>query len=291
MKFIRKYTYYLRSIFTLLFGVMQPLKLIAIFLRKDTPTLKIITLRTSGLTFTVRGKMDIWSLKETLLDHFYEKYGTPIQPDWTIMDIGAAIGEFTILAARSAPQGKVISYEPYLGSFELLQTNLKINRINNVTPYNQAIWSTTGTLALDTAAGEPLQIISTEHPVTPSPSLSPTPALDTAAGEPPLIIPIEPSATPSRTSALSLADALSANHIAHLDLLKLDCEGAEYPILLHSAPALFARIARIVMEVHDNAHSHNHIELTEFLNSQNYRTRLTPNPVHPHLGYLYAEKK
>jgi len=262
MKFIRKYTYYLRSIFTLLFGVMQPLKLIAIFLRKDTPTLKIITLRTSGLTFTVRGKMDIWSLKETLLDHFYEKYGAPIQPDWTIMDIGAAIGEFTILAARSAPQGKVISYEPYLGSFELLQTNLKINRINNVTPYNQAIWSTTGTLALDTAAGEP-----------------------------PLIIPIEPSATPSRTSALSLADALSANHIAHLDLLKLDCEGAEYPILLHSAPALFARIARIVMEVHDNAHSHNHIELTEFLNSQNYRTRLTPNPVHPHLGYLYAEKK
>lgn len=274
MKFVRKYAYYLRSIFTLLFGVMQPLKLIAIFLRKDTPTLKTISLRTSGLTFQVRGKMDIWSLKETLLDHFYEKYGTPIQSNWIVMDIGAAIGEFTILAARSAPQGKVIAYEPYLGSFELLQTNLKINRINNVTPYNQAIWSTTGTLALDTAAGEPLQIVSTEPLAIPSS----TPTLDN-------------SASPSPIRALSLADALSTNHIAHLDLLKLDCEGAEYPILLQADPLIFHCIDRIVMEVHDNAHSHNHNELIEFFHSKGYRTCLTPNPVHPHLGYLYAEKK
>jgi len=275
MKIIRKYAYYLRSIFTMLFGVKQPLKLIAIFLHKDTPTLKTISLRTSGLTFQVRSKMDIWSLKETLLDHFYEKYGTPIQPTWTIMDIGAAIGEFTILAARSAPQGKVIAYEPYLGSFELLQINLKNNNINNVTAHNQAIWSTTGTLALDTTAGEPLQIVSTEPPAIPS--SIPAPALDTAA-------------SPSPIRALSLADALSTNHIAHLDLLKLDCEGAEYPILLQADPLIFHRIDRIVMEVHDNAHSHYHNELIELLHSQGYHTCLNPNPVHPHLGYLYAEK-
>jgi len=37
----------------------------------------------------VRGPMDIWIAKETYLDRFYERYGTPIGDGWAIIDVGA----------------------------------------------------------------------------------------------------------------------------------------------------------------------------------------------------------
>ena len=96
---IRMYSYYLLSIFRLFTGFHNPILLAKIFLNPGESGIKTVRLRTSGLQFRVRGAMDVWSIKETFLDRFYEKYGFTIQPRWKILDIGAGIGEYTEYAA------------------------------------------------------------------------------------------------------------------------------------------------------------------------------------------------
>ena len=96
---LRKYSYYLLSIFVLLFGFDNPILLVKIYLNLAGPGIKTVRLRRRRSQFRVRGAMDVWSIKETFLDRFYEKYGFTIQPDWKIIDIGAGTGDYSLYAA------------------------------------------------------------------------------------------------------------------------------------------------------------------------------------------------
>lgn len=261
-----KYSYYLYSIFELLLGFDNPLLLIKIFLNLTHPGVKTVRLRRQHLTFKVRGTMDVWSIKETFLDGFYETYGFTIEPDWSIMDIGAGIGDYALYAATTPANSQVFAFEPYPESFSLMQENLRSNGISNVQAFNQAIGAGTGELILDLTSGEPLQFQSRlEEAVNIKQSLS--------------------------VKSLSLADALTKFALDSCDLLKLDCEGAEYSILFNTPQSILERVRRIVMEYHDNLVPHSHSELVSFLNERGFQVETFPNPVHPHLGYLRALRK
>jgi FkbM family methyltransferase len=266
LRILRKYLYYLLSIFRLLFGFKNPILLAKIFLDPNQPGIKTIHLRRPGLQFSVRGAMDVWSIKETFLDRFYEKYGFTIQPRWKVIDIGAGIGDYTLYAAVTQPTIQVFSFEPYPQSFVLMQENLHLNSITNAQTYEEAIAAASGELILDLAGGEPLQIQSSlKKAVNTGKSLS--------------------------VRAFSLADAFAMLKIESCDLLKLDCEGAEYPILFGTSQPVLERVERIIMEYHDNMVQYNHNDLTRFLNERGFRVETFPNPVHAHLGYLRATRK
>jgi len=266
LRSLRKYSYYLLSIFELLFGFDNPILLAKIYLNLTRPGVKTVRLRSRGLQFRVRGAMDVWSIKETFLDRFYEKYGFTIQPDWKIIDIGAGIGDYTLYAAMTQPNSKVFSFEPYPESFVLMQENLRLNAITNVQVFDKAIGAASGELILDMISGEPLQFQShLMNAVHVKKSLS--------------------------VSSLSLADALAGLGLESCDLLKLDCEGAEYTILFGAPQPVLEHIERIVMEYHDNTIQYNHSDLTRFLNERGFQVEIFPNPVHAHLGYLRALRK
>ena len=260
------WVYYFRSIFTMLFGFRNWWEVIRIFLFSNEGKVNTLKLRKPRLLINVRSRMDVWSVKEALLDRFYSCFGTEIGKDWTVMDIGAAIGEFTLLAALQASKGRVIAYEPFSGSFDLLKDNLVQNSIKNVITHKMAVWSKNDDLELDFSLVEPLQM------------RSEMPSSDNAHSH-------------IRTQSISLFQALAENSINHLDLLKLDCEGAEFPILLDAEPELFAKIYRVIMEYHDGYQGHHHHELVELFSTNGYYVKVTPNIVHAELGYLYAEKK
>jgi len=266
LRSLRKYSYYLLSIFELLFGFDNPILLAKIFLNPAYPGIKTVRLRSRGLQFRVRGAMDVWSIKETFLDHFYEKYGFTIQPNWKIIDIGAGLGDYTLYTAMAQPNSKVFSFEPYPESFVLMQENLRLNAITNVQVFNEAIGAASGELILDLTGGEPLQFQShLKKSVNVKKSLS--------------------------ISSLSLVDALTRLGLESCDLLKLDCEGAEYEILFGTPQPVLEHIRRIVMEYHDNLIQYNHTDLTVFLIEQGFQVETFPNPVHSHLGYLRAIRK
>jgi FkbM family methyltransferase len=261
---IRKYTYYLRSIITLLTGIREWPLVVRVFLGAAPPGEKIIHLRRSGLRLKVRGPMDIWSVKEALLDRFYQRFGTEIGDGWTIIDIGAGIGEFTLAAAYAHPQNRVYAFEPFAESFALLEENLDLNRMSSVIAYPQAVGARTGSLLLDLSGGEPLQLQSIQG------------AGELASQDLRLI------------SSLSLADVFARLDLMRIDLLKLDCEGSEYPIFFSAQPEHLERIRRVILEYHDGAGGHTHQELADHLVKHGFQVRITRNWVHAHLGYLYA---
>ena len=262
---LRKYSYYLYSIFELLLGFDNPLLIIKIFLHFAQPGIKTIRLRGHSLVFKVRGAMDVWSIKETFLDRFYEKYGFVMEPGWDVIDIGAGIGDYTLHTATAQPEGRVFAFEPYPESFALMKENLRRNGVSNVQAFDQAIGADTGDLILDLTSGEPLQFQSqVEQATNLKNSLS--------------------------VKSLSLIDALAKLDLDTCDLLKLDCEGAEYSILFNSSPSALERIQRIVMEYHDNLVPHQHGELVRFLQERGFQVETFPNPVHSNLGYLRARR-
>jgi len=265
-RLFRMYSYYLLSIFKLLFGFENPIALAKIFLNSGDSRVKTVRLRTSGLQFQVRGAMDVWSIKETFLDRFYERYGFTIQPRWNILDIGAGIGEYTLYAATMQPDSRVIAFEPYPQSFVLMQENLRLGKVPNARAFEKAIGAASGELILDLTGGEPLQFQS---------SMKQTAQIEKGLS----------------VNALSLADAFAMLEMDSCDLLKLDCEGAEYAILFNAPRSVLELVKRIVMEYHDNVVEYTHRDLTRFLSEQGFEVETFRNPVHSYLGYLRAVRK
>lgn len=276
--------YYFVSIFELIFFIRPFTTVLGVFLRlyfakPANPGIaeeKIIHLPRQGVRFKVRGAMDIWSVKETFLDRFYVRFGTPIGQNWTIVDVGGGIGDFTTFAAQAHPGNVVYAFEPTPGSFSLLQHNLQLNQADNATGYQQAIWSETGILWMDTSVGEPGQFIS--NPVRPGA----TPGNNDIGKE--------YSSEAVTAPCISLAEAFQRHSISHCDLLKMDCEGAEYAILFNTPTEVFAKIQRIIMEYHNQPHGPTYADLRNFLIGQGFAVRVTTNYVHDYLGYLYASR-
>jgi len=65
--------------------------------------------------------------KESILT--WEKF---IHEDSMVIDIGANIGYYTLVAARKATRGKIHSFEPTPTSFRALEQNVLLNKLPNV---------------------------------------------------------------------------------------------------------------------------------------------------------------
>jgi len=263
--FSEKYLYYLFSIYKLLTGVKNWPLVVRVFFKIAPSSPHRIELRKSGLQLTARSFMDIWSIKETFLDRFYERFGIRIEDGWTIVDIGGGIGDYSLFAAYANPHGKVFAFEPFPESFALLKENLANNHIDNVQAFAEAIWSQSGVLKLDKHAGRSGQV----H----------QPKRRSRRSE------VYPGAVhyPGRCFAQL--------KIVRCDLMKIDCEGAEYAILFNTPDDVLGRIERIVMEYHDCITSDTHRDMRAFLSFKGFSVCIRQNYVHPDLGYLYAWRR
>lgn len=266
MRPLRALAYYGYSLIEILIWFRNWPSLIPLFLNKSHASTRKLKLRRPKFEILVRSAMDVWSVKETFVDQFYTRYGVPVQDGWTVVDIGAGIGDYCLYAAHLNPEVSVLAFEPYQDSYALLVRNLALNGIENVRPFQQAIWGRTGELHLDLTAGEPLQVSSQEQAVEGS--------------------------GPEKTvvEALTLQDLFTAEKLEKVDLVKMDCEGAEYEILLNTPAAVLQKVERIIMEYHDVDDTRSHSVLVRFLQTQGYNIKVHPNFVHKEIGYLFAAR-
>ncbi|MGD1847280.1 MAG: FkbM family methyltransferase [Salibacteraceae bacterium] len=58
-------------------------------------------------------------------------------------------------------------------------------------------------------------------------------------------------ASEAQVPLITLPDYLQAHQLSHIDLLKLDCEGSEFPILYSLPPEVLRNIKRILGEFHN----------------------------------------
>jgi FkbM family methyltransferase len=72
-----------------------------------------------------------------------------LSPGMTVLDIGANVGYFSVLASRAVgPTGKVFAFEPEPRNYELLRGNIAGNAARNVTPVACAVSNGTKPLRL-----------------------------------------------------------------------------------------------------------------------------------------------
>jgi FkbM family methyltransferase len=179
----------------------------------------ILELR-NGLRFFVRGGTnDLAVLNEAaILNPYLGSEHIELRQDAVVMDVGANIGDFTVMAASRCSLGRVYAVEPISEYIPVLEINKKLNLLSNVEIIQVALGDHEGEIRLTVAGGQ-----SSTH---------------------------FGSATDTETARLTTLPQLMRDcGIEQIDLLKMDCEGAEWEILPSAREAL-PRVRQICMEFH-----------------------------------------
>lgn len=204
--------------------------------------------------------------EEIWVNHCYTPSNFNIAPGHTIIDIGANVGVFTLWAAMSNSEVKVISLEPSPRICSFLRRNVLANGLHNVTVLQSACGGQREKAILYSRGCEAMNSLyrrdnydSEFRPLT-------------------------------CTQVLLLGDVFQRFGVQVCDLLKLDCEGAEYEILFNAGQRTLQKVRRISMEYHVGLNEHTPEELARFLESQNFGVQMSPL-LDVEGGYLYAERR
>ncbi|MBI2550125.1 FkbM family methyltransferase [Candidatus Woesearchaeota archaeon] len=187
--------------------------------------------------------LDAFALQEIWRYNSYSN--AAIKPGYIVLDIGAHIGGYAILAAKR--KARVIAYEAMPKTYELLVKNIKANDCKSIKAYNAAVSSRNGKITLHTDSEG--TILSSIYPDNSFPNKTLVPSI-------------------------SLHEVIKGNNLKRIDILKIDVEGAEYDILLNAQPADLRKVQTIIMEFHDHLnHGHNRHGLTRFLHRHGFAVR------------------
>ena len=196
---------------------------------------------------------NVWMLGEYKIENFH------ISKNDTIIDIGAHIGLFSLLVYELTGCDKILSYEPIRDNFDLLISNLELNNITSIHPFNLAVSKTPTKLNLF------LNDDQSAHSIFSNGSTSVT------------------------VQSTSLQKIFDENDISSCKLLKLDCEGAEYEIIDSLPIEYFNRIENIVIEYH-LADSKPKLGKNLITKIQNAGFKIETREHHNDMGFLIATK-
>lgn len=187
----------------------------------------------------------------------------------TIIDIGSLIGAFTLWAHQSFPNASIYTYEPNPDSFELLCKNIDLleNNKGRIHPFNCAVWSENSIMTLyrskDNTGGSSIVF-------------DPTIYFESSKEE---------SVNVKTQSITDIIDSISKP----IDIMKLDCEGAEYEILFSLDKSKLNSIQHIVMEFHNPYNEESKVkDLVKYLRENGFIVQV-PLDMNV-LGYIYAKK-
>jgi FkbM family methyltransferase len=180
----------------------------------------------NGVVLHAPPHMDLEFLfHEIWVRQVYTPAGYDIRSGQTVIDVGANIGVFSAFAATRAHDVKVYAFEPFMGNVEWLRRNVEESRLTGVTVYAAAVAGAAGERELHVGSS------GITHSL-----IRGTVGPDSVA-----------------VNCITLDDIVLQNNITTCDLLKLDCEGAEFEILYNSSATTLSRIQRITAEYHESA--------------------------------------
>lgn len=175
----------------------------------------------------------------------------------TVIDVGANIGEITLVAARRVgPNGRVLAFEPMPAVAKTLQTHLDLNRLSQVTVVREGLADRPGSAQI---------FPSSKH----SPSGEQNWGLNTLYGQGALLPALG-------TIALTTLDAyLEAEPVQRVDIVKIDIEGSELPCLKGARQTLDRFAPLLIIEIQkDSAQAAGYQpgDIIDYLREAGYRT-------------------
>lgn len=199
--------------------VRNPVRFLWHYATKTSPSDRIVRFR-DGLLIHLPGDAD--DIVTIFLVFMRHDYGA-IPRGGTVVDIGANIGVYSLFAAHHGA-GRVIACEPGSGTCELLSKNIRSNGLEDrITIVREAVAAIPGeTVRFPVTANTNSRI-----------------AEDGTQG---------PTVDVRTTSLNELVERFQ---LSQIDVLKIDCEGAEYPILLATPDLNLKPVRALRMEYHE----------------------------------------
>ncbi|MEW6722593.1 MAG: FkbM family methyltransferase [Candidatus Micrarchaeota archaeon] len=204
----------------------------------------------NGISFSVSptDRSHKWGIAEVWCAEAYTPPGFGISERDVVVDIGSHIGAFTVFAASKARKGAVVGIEPFRESHTLLKRNLARNSLRAKT-LRLGVSGRRETRRLylfkrNSSLNGFYSFLSPRH---------------------------------AAVRCVTLDDVFRMCGIRRCDFLKLDCEGAEFNILLNSPPATLAKAGRIVLEYHERLARRSHSDIKEYLEENGFVVETRPN--------------
>ncbi|MGA7833556.1 MAG: FkbM family methyltransferase [Terracidiphilus sp.] len=224
--------------------VKRPLSVLWNYIRKTSP--EYVELRSGHRVYFSSHPDDIVSF---YLVFIKKEYGEVHKGD-VVFDIGANIGCFAVCAALSGAK-TVHAFEPSREAFSVLLKNIHANKLDSIiVPVNKAVSDHSG------------EIVRFPHKASPFNSLVMTAGpesklhVDRFTGdlrEHALAMSASLEIEFNEIETVALGDYMSEQGVPSIDLLKMDCEGAEYSIVPSLSKETIDRIVSIRMECHGDS--------------------------------------
>lgn len=200
---------------------------------------------------------DLMALTNVWLVEEYSNFR--INDNDIIIDIGAHIGLFTLYASQYCKNGTIFCFEPVEENYDILVDNITQNNLKNVKPFKSAVSKSESTITIyhnKDEAGHSMFSF-TSHAL--------------------------------KVDSISLKKIIDENSINQCNLIKLDCEGAEYEIIESLPLEYFKKISKMIIEYHF-ADSKPELVNEIITKLKNVSFKILTIPDSSDMGMLYAEK-
>jgi FkbM family methyltransferase len=190
--------------------------------------------------------------------------------DWAavsqVVEVGGHVGAFAAWVAASAPRARIVTFEPEPRNFRDLERNVRRNGLGDrVVRINVAVAARDGRRVLDV----PIQ----RNRASFAPAVS---------GE----------ARRHEVECVALERYLDREVPGAIDVLKLDCEGAEWEILPSLGPETFGRIRHVLVGCHAREQA-DVAGMQALLAQEGFHSRVVESgsdPEYPLLVTLWAQR-
>ena len=238
-------------------------------------------------------------------DDCYRRCGVTLADGDCILDVGANTGLFILYLNQILDSARVYAFEPVPATFGVLRRNVEMHNRLDVELFNVGLSHRSG--AATFAHYPRMSNASTMYPdcsaraaelgrdyilgqfrTLPRPlagllSVCPTPLRNALADRVrTYFLKKQDVACELRT----LSGFLAEHGIDRVDLLKIDAEQSERPILAGLAEGDWPRVRQIIVEVHEGDDATQ--ALADLLRGRGFRTAVEPNPTFPSLSLVYG---
>jgi len=185
--------------------------------------------------------------RELIQEMCYLQHGVNVSPGNTIFDVGGNMGLFSVALSMRFANLTIHAFEPIPASCEVFRANMDLFQLKGVNLHE---------FGLGDGTEEESEIIfypnltgnSTRHPETKA-----LVHKFTEENYPPEMVENFFSFEKVKIKLRRLSDVLKDLEEPHIDLLKIDVEGDELPVLMGIDPEHWTLIHQLVLEVHNAA--------------------------------------
>ncbi len=220
----------------------------------------VVKMKNNNCFFIRCNSRDFHTINEIFLENIYGEFMNKIKYDGgVIIDIGQNIGCFSVMASRIFKEAKIIGFEPFFDSYQITRTNIMINKLSDrIKAKDVAISAKNGTVSFYVYPGN--YEANSIHNIWGGKSKK-----------------IE-------VNSIRLSDFITEEKIKNIDLLKVDCEGAEYEIIKSLSKGDYKKIKSIILEYHKGRSN----EIEDVLKINKFKTYKIINS--KETGIIFAKK-